>query len=283
MRLPDGTITQSYVLHQGRIVPGSLAMTGLPPYVARPDRTPEAQSPSLDPPSGYILEAFRASGNVIVSVKKGGHLQSGIPVRFEASSAYPNLRTVERLSDANGQIVLHKLAIRDSSVPLRASVAGQFVVCSLDRPAGVVPALSILPLPTQPAPAMASATAAPASGPTIPYLPAPQARSSIQPASAAMPPPSSEATLADVSTPAPGVMWVLHAGMLRSQLQRWGATEGYQIIWSAQNDFDLETGAEFQGDFVTVIQRLFSHLHDQGMPLRVTIYQPNRVVTVSED
>jgi hypothetical protein len=325
MRLPEGTITQSYVLHGGKIVPGSLAMTGLPPYVARETRSPEVQSTPLDPgPSGYILEAYKgASGDVFVTVKKDGHPQAGIPIRFEASSAYPNLRTVGRKTDGNGQVALRKLHIRDGSEPLRAVVAGQSVLCSLEPSStpAPAPAVAVSPSPAlapvalthvqpapPPAPATASAAVYPALEPAlsaapapaaIPYLPAPQERAStpVQPAVATAPAaassPSPEPTLA---VPAPGAgvtsfipavqekpLWVLHAGMLRSQLQRWGTTEGYQIIWSAQNDFDLETGAEFEGDFVTVIRQLFSQLHDQGMPLRVTIYQSHRVVTVSED
>lgn len=71
-------------------------------------------------------------------------------------------------------------------------------------------------------------------------------------------------------------------GSLQNQLDSWAERAGYQLVWKSSSDLDMEAHASFKGTFVGVIQQLFTGLHKSGHPLRVTLYQNNNVIEVSE-
>ena len=77
--------------------------------------------------------------------------------------------------------------------------------------------------------------------------------------------------------------WTIKPGLLRPQLSQWAASAGYQLVWKAEHDFDMESSAIFRDDFEGAIQRLFTRMHLQGNPLKVTVYQVNHVIEVVED
>lgn len=76
--------------------------------------------------------------------------------------------------------------------------------------------------------------------------------------------------------------WMLMPGSLQNQLDSWAERAGYQLVWKSSSDLDMEAHASFKGTFVGVIQQLFTGLHKSGHPLRVTLYQNNNVIEVSE-
>lgn len=78
-------------------------------------------------------------------------------------------------------------------------------------------------------------------------------------------------------------VWHLEPGSLLSQLEAWTSRAQFHLIWKALNDFDLETAADFKGNFVEAVQKLFNGLHRSGHPLRVTVYTANNVLEVSEN
>ncbi|MDR2076393.1 MAG: TcpQ domain-containing protein [Desulfovibrio sp.] len=77
--------------------------------------------------------------------------------------------------------------------------------------------------------------------------------------------------------------WTIKPGLLRPQLAQWAASAGYQLVWKADHDFDMESSTIFRDDFEGAIKRLFTRMHLQGNPLRVTVYQANHVLEVVEE
>ena len=77
--------------------------------------------------------------------------------------------------------------------------------------------------------------------------------------------------------------WQVERGrMLREQMENWAAQAGYTLIWSAQNDYEMQSSATFSGVFIEAVKNLFAALASNGLALRVTIYQGNNVMEVSE-
>lgn len=78
-------------------------------------------------------------------------------------------------------------------------------------------------------------------------------------------------------------VWEIHKGeMLRGLMEGWAAIAGYSLIWNAQNDYEMRSSARFSGIFVDAVKNFFAALQANGLALRVTIYQGNKVMEVSE-
>ena len=77
--------------------------------------------------------------------------------------------------------------------------------------------------------------------------------------------------------------WSIEPGTLRAQINAWTARAGYQLIWKASHDYDMDSHARFQGDFLGAVKNLFTGLQHAGFPLRVTLYKGNNVMEVSEN
>lgn len=78
-------------------------------------------------------------------------------------------------------------------------------------------------------------------------------------------------------------VWEIHKGeMLRGLMEGWAAIAGYSLIWNAQNDYEMRSSATFSGVFVDAVKNFFAALQANGLALRVTIYQGNKVMEVSE-
>ena len=149
-------------------------------------------------------------------------------------------------------------------------------------------------------------TPAPASMPaTIPTarqispaltLEKPQPTVSVQPAPVEVPPAKPVAVqteslpvideIKDLPDPLPvqeASLWEIHKDeMLRSQMEAWAAVGGYSLIWNAQHDYEMRSHATFSGSFIEAIKSFFAALQANGLALRVTIYQGNKVMEVSE-
>ena len=94
-----------------------------------------------------------------------------------------------------------------------------------------------------------------------------------------------DAEIVPVSNPAGmGVRsWEIVKGeMLKAQLERWAADAGYTLIWSAHNDYEMQSNSTFNGPFKDAVKAFFGALQSNGHALRVTIFEGNSVVEVSE-
>ncbi len=78
-------------------------------------------------------------------------------------------------------------------------------------------------------------------------------------------------------------IWEVGKGrMLRDQMADWAARADYTLVWNAQNDYELRGSATFRGEFIDAVKTFFAALQANGLALRVTIYQGNKVMEVSE-
>lgn len=105
--------------------------------------------------------------------------------------------------------------------------------------------------------------------------------------SASTPAPSTSSSSMPVAAieavPVPKALWEIQKGsMLRVQMEGWAAVAGYSLIWNAQNDYEMRSYATFSGEFIDAVKNFFAALQANGLALRVTIYQGNKVMEVSE-
>ena len=94
-----------------------------------------------------------------------------------------------------------------------------------------------------------------------------------------------DAEIVPVSNPAGmGVRsWEIVKGeMLKAQLERWATDAGYTLIWSAHNDYEMQSDSTFNGPFKDAVKAFFGALQSNGHALRVTIFEGNNVMEVSE-
>ena len=101
--------------------------------------------------------------------------------------------------------------------------------------------------------------------------------------------PKIEATPVPATSPAVTIVaepmlpeWLLTPGSLLVQLEGWAGRAGYQLVWNADTDLDMQSRASFRGNFVAAITQLFEGLHAAGFPLRATLYPANNVLEVSD-
>lgn len=88
---------------------------------------------------------------------------------------------------------------------------------------------------------------------------------------------SSPVSAADYGT------WQIQPGLLRAQLEKWSARAGYQVVWNVSRDYSIQNNTSFEGSFVDALTQLFTGLQQLGNSFKVTVYQGNRVVLVSEE
>ncbi len=157
----------------------------------------------------------------------------------------------------------------------------------------VAAAAPVTPPPAARPVAAAAAMTSPRAPAAAPIASAPAAvpvSSAVTPVAAKVPAPAPEPAASSpepvapiAETPVEQPVWELQKGtMLRGQVEGWAAVAGYSLIWNAQNDYELRSSATFSGEFVDAVRSFFAALQANGLALRVTIYQGNRVMEVSE-
>lgn len=186
-----------------------------------------------------------------------------------------------------------------------------------EPPAGLIPVAATVPVPagaseepsaaTTPAPmpepvslpSRAQTSPAlrlekPQPGEPVAYTPVAVSMPAAQPiaeapvaVSASTPAPSTSSSSMPVAAieavPVPKALWEIQKGsMLRVQMEGWAAVAGYSLIWNAQNDYEMRSYATFSGEFIDAVKNFFAALQANGLALRVTIYQGNKVMEVSE-
>jgi len=238
-------------------------------------------------PSAASLESGMTR-TVTVAVRQNGRPVPGASVQFDRSPAYPNLRTIVRRANGEGQITLSGLWIEDISTPLTATVNGERLQLYLTSPstASLAPALASLSddVSSRPVP-LATPALVPPTAPLVSPAPEPVLIPAPPPAVVDSPPPA-PALIAVPHIPLPVAIeesWDVFPGLLREQLAQWAARAGYQLIWKASSDYDIFAAATFRGSFITAVEELFTRLHVHGNPLRVAIFESNQVIEVNED
>ena len=193
--------------------------------------------------------------------------------------------------------------------PVPAGVAAGTPEASLPAP---MPASTTLPAHTSAKLSLPSApqkaetisytppvSSAPVAAPvTAPPAPVAESREGVSPVSSPAPAstPSEDTASVPASLPAdaeiipvsnPAGMgvrsWEIVKGeMLKAQLERWATDAGYSLIWSAHNDYEMQSNSTFTGPFKDAVKAFFGALQSNGHALRVTIFEGNNVMEVSE-
>ncbi len=112
---------------------------------------------------------------------------------------------------------------------------------------------------------------------------APEMASEVAPEMAAEPTP--EFTAAPDPAPAPLAPVLQLAlqpedGRLSQAVRRYAERNGWQLAWEIERDFPIEYPATFEGDFLGIIEQIVLSLHNTDAPIRVKVYEANRVLRV---
>lgn len=100
---------------------------------------------------------------------------------------------------------------------------------------------------------------------------------------AAIVPPVVVAKIAPALKPIPE-QWILNTSdvTLRRALAKWAIKAGWQLVWDASVDVPINASATFEGDFRSVVKRLFQSLSAADVTLSAVLYSGNRVLRVTE-
>lgn len=246
---------------------------------------------------------------------------TAMPAATPSVKVYPVRRTATAAVVARRSGVPVKDFCRWNQVAPTTTLAKGSPVYLSEPPAGIIPVASAVPAPAdvpegQPAPQavtpapMPDPVSLPSRAQTSPTLtlgkPKPSEPVAYAPVDVNMPtaPPETVTPVAEPPVaPAPSAptvssealapvaataieavpVWEIHKGeMLRALMEGWAAIAGYSLIWNAQNDYEMRSSATFSGVFVDAVKNFFAALQANGLALRVTIYQGNKVMEVSE-
>lgn len=246
---------------------------------------------------------------------------AAMPAATPSVKVYPVRRTATAAVVARRSGVPVKDFCRWNQVAPTTTLAKGSPVYLSEPPAGTIPVASTVPAPAdvpegQPAPQavtpapMPDPVSLPSRAQTSPTLtlgkPKPSEPVAYAPVAVSMPtaPPETVTPVAEPAVaPAPSAppvssapptpvaataieavpVWEIHKGeMLRALMEGWAAIAGYSLIWNAQNDYEMRSSANFSGVFVDAVKNFFAALQANGLALRVTIYQGNKVMEVSE-
>lgn len=258
------------------------------PMATAPDQASAAAMPAATP--GVKVYPVRRTATAAVVAKR-----SGVPVKnFCRWNQVAPTTTLAKgspvyLSEPPAGIIPVASAVpspadvpEEPSAPQATTPAPTPEPVSLPSRAQTSPALTLekpkanAPVPYTPV--AVSIPAAPAPQPTVTPIAEPPV---AVPAPAAA---SREALTPVTATAIEAVpVWEIHKGeMLRGLMEGWAAIAGYSLIWNAQNDYEMRSSATFSGVFVDAVKNFFAALQANGLALRVTIYQGNKVMEVSE-
>lgn len=256
------------------------------------------------------------------AAQMGASAQAPASASARGVKVYPVRRTATAAAVAKRSGVPVMEFCRWNQVAPTTTLAKGSPVYLSEPPAGIIPVASSVPSPAdvpegQPAPQavtpapMPDPVSLPSRAQTSPALtlgkPKPSEPVAYAPVAVNMPTAPSPETSAPVTeppvAPAPSTptvsneaptpvaataieavpVWEIHKGeMLRGLMEGWAAIAGYSLIWNAQNDYEMRSSATFSGVFVDAVKNFFAALQANGLALRVTIYQGNKVMEVSE-
>lgn len=280
------------------------------------------EPPLADPlPEEHPLESRPLPERAPMATVPDQASATAMPAATPSVKVYPVRRTATAAVVARRSGVPVKDFCRWNQVAPTATLAKGSPVYLSEPPAGIIPVASAVPAPAdvpegQPAPQavtpapMPDPVSLPSRAQTSPTLtlgkPKPSEPVAYAPVDVNMPtaPPETVTPVAEPPVaPAPSAptvssealapvaataieavpVWEIHKGeMLRALMEGWAAIAGYSLIWNAQNDYEMRSSATFSGVFVDAVKNFFAALQANGLALRVTIYQGNKVMEVSE-
>lgn len=72
----------------------------------------------------------------------------------------------------------------------------------------------------------------------------------------------------------------LSDGRISHAIKRYAEANGWQLAWEIERDFPIEYPATFTGDFLGIIEQMVLSLQNSDAPIRVKVYEANRVLRV---
>ncbi|ALS59881.1 toxin co-regulated pilus biosynthesis Q family protein [Pandoraea norimbergensis] len=69
-------------------------------------------------------------------------------------------------------------------------------------------------------------------------------------------------------------------GRISQAIKRYAESHGWQLAWEIERDFPIEYPATFTGDFLGIIEQVVLSLQNSDAPIRVKVYEANRVLRV---
>lgn len=234
---------------------------------------------TADPSSGFGL------GYALDMVERDGTPTCYMQIRMADGSAFGQLYSLRNgIVVAAGNVTQTGLPNVIPAIPPAPPVAATTTWEPAPAASEVVPtpAPSIDALAQNVVATSVASNSTPAPEPVspAPELPAAQEPSlPVEPAPAAVAPSVAE----EVVTPKETEEWAIRPGSLKAQLEDWSNRAGHQLIWKASHDFQMQSHAVFRDSFIGSVKRLVARMHLNGNALRVTIYQENNVVEVTED
>lgn len=61
---------------------------------------------------------------------------------------------------------------------------------------------------------------------------------------------------------------------------RWAGYVGYQVVWDAPYDYPIKASFELTGNFPGVIKQLFDEFGDAERPMKIDIYNQQKLIHV---
>lgn len=271
------------------------------PVLGTPVVQPETRSPAAPAVAQTALHEPTASA----PQKAAAPTPPSSPKGSRASNEkmMPIITAVRTIIPVGWQYSIQGTELRQAQVPYPNNIpwrkALMDIATATDSPVtidGNAKLVSFTPKGMQPVPATAQS---PVVAPVTPESPAVTSAlndAAAQTKSAAAAPetpsadaPKIEATPVPATSPAVTIVaepmlpeWLLTPGSLHVQLEGWAGRAGYQLVWNADTDLDMQSRASFRGNFVAAITQLFEGLHAAGFPLRATLYPANNVLEVSD-
>ena len=209
-----------------------------------------------EPPAGTIPVAAE---NPVPAGVAAGTPEASLPAPVPASTTLP--------------------AHTSAKLSLPSAAPQKTETISYTPPVSSAPVAAPVTPPAPPAPVAEGPRVSPVSSPVPTSTPSGDTASAVP---ASLP---ADAEIIPVSNPAGmGVRsWEIVKGeMLKAQLERWASDAGYTLIWSAHNDYEMQSAATFNGSFQAAVKAFFGALQSGGHALRVTIFEGNNVMEVSE-
>lgn len=75
--------------------------------------------------------------------------------------------------------------------------------------------------------------------------------------------------------------WLAYKGeSLQSLMVRWAGYAGYQVVWDAPYDYQINASFELSGSFSGVIKQLFDEFGNSDRPMKIDIYNQQKLVHV---
>lgn len=264
-----------------------------PPAYTEPPAKPE---PSRELESRPLPESPAPVKPVPVKAEAPKQEDSPAPAVTPAAKRYPVRKTATAAAVARRSGVNVDDFCKWNGVGRLATLPKGTLVYLSEPPAGTIVAGPDVPVPPKAAevqraektedrsaPAVASTlptreqTTHALTSPATPVAGAAPVAPATQTVATALP----EAELPPIS--APGFPWEIQKGSsLRDQMEGWATVAGYHLIWESANDYMMESRAMFHGTYIEAVRNFFAALAANGHALRVTVYEGNKTVVVSE-